>query len=289
MPSPFATPGTSTYSTVASVDFFGSKIRDEPGNPRVGHARDAHARLGAAPGGGRRRPGEELEERALADEGEAEDARLHGRDYRSASARGRGRGERVLESGPGDAARPARSRAPGGPLKARAGAGRTGSRRRPRHPLPHRQLGLAAAARPGREAGRRPREDVHVPQGAALPPRPLRRPQRGLRRRRLEVPQRRAVDGLLPRVREGEGDRVLVPRRHRDAHGASHRRDPRPRPRRLARASSRLGRPRPVRPPLDRARRRDADPALRRPRRRAAAGTRAAATPSSRPASSSTW
>ena len=50
--------------------------------------------------------------------------------------------------------------------------------KRPGDPVPDRQLGVAAAARPVREAGGGPREDVHVPPGPALPPDPVRRAAR---------------------------------------------------------------------------------------------------------------
>ena len=57
--------------------------------------------LGPAPGGGRRGAGEELEEGALAGEGEPEDAGFHAGDYSGArSLRRRGRA-RVVESGVG--------------------------------------------------------------------------------------------------------------------------------------------------------------------------------------------
>ncbi len=159
----------------------------QPLDARVGDARDPEARLGTSARERRGRSGEELEESALARERQTQDAGFHPSIIGG------------VESRLGDAARPRLSRATGGscaagprrPLAAAPG-------RRPRHPVPGGQLRLAAPARPRGRARASAREDVRLPEGAALPPDPVRRKERGLRRRRLALPQRRAVDGLLP-------------------------------------------------------------------------------------------
>ncbi len=64
-----------------------------------------------------------------------------------------------------------------------------------------------------------------LPARPPLPADPVRGQERDLRRRRLPLPQRRAVDGLLPRLRAGEGPGRHLPPRHGPAHGAAHGRD----------------------------------------------------------------
>ena len=130
-----------------------------------------------------------------------------------------------VESRFGDAARPRLALASRGscdagprrPVAAPRGRG-------PRHPLPDRQLRLAAAARPEGEARGRAREDVQVRAGPALPADPVRRPQRDRRRRRRPAT---ATTGSGPTSTAPSTRRARSPRRIRRAPssaGAGHRR-----------------------------------------------------------------
>ena len=289
-PSPFATPGTSTYSTVASVRFFGWKIAASRSTRGSGTRATPTRASGRPPGGVAGVPVRSWKRVLFPARESPRMPAFMRRLYRGARDDRGGApatSPHGVESAVGDAARPTCSRAPGG--------SRAAGRRRPlpaapgrgsRHPLPGGQLRLAAAPRPRREAGGRAREDVHLPAGPSLPADPVRGQGRDLGRRRLAVPQRRAVDGLLPRLRAAKALAADVPPRHRPAHGAAHGRDRGPRPEGLARRAERLGRALALDPQDGGARRRDGHPPLRRagggpPRRRG--GERPRAVPRLRP------
>ena len=213
-PRPWRRPGTSTYSTVASVVFFGWKIPASPSTRGSGTRAMPTRASGRPPAARRRRAGEELEQRALADEGESEDARLHAGDYMW-RVRGRGRRPAGVESAPGDAARPARSRAPGRRPPAVAAAPR------PRIPARRRHSALQGAGPvilflidnsaslppldPSEKRVAALEKMFTLPAGPALPAGAVRRPRRDRGRRRLAYRNDGPVDRLLLGLREGQG------------------------------------------------------------------------------------